>query len=76
MSYAKQKFFEAVNSLVGKQTLVTSAIPFALEKADTVDAKLAALVPELRDGGEIRDALRLKGIHFRGFASTSDGIHG
>ena len=47
-----------------KQTLVTSAIPFALDKADAVDAKLAALVPELRDGGEIRDALRLKGIHF------------
>lgn len=44
--------------------MVTSAIAFPRDHADAVDAALAALVPELRSGGEIRNALRGKSLHF------------
>jgi deferrochelatase/peroxidase EfeB len=43
---------------------VTIAIPFPRENADAVDKLLGDLVPELRSGGRIRDALRFKGVHF------------
>ncbi len=43
---------------------VTIALPFALDKADTVDAILETMIPDLHGNGKIRDALRGKGIHF------------
>lgn len=47
------------------QSLVTSAIPFDLERADTVDAKLKEFRPELfGKDGLIRVALRDQGFHF------------
>ncbi|KWV48359.1 hypothetical protein AS026_01350 [Rhizobium altiplani] len=47
------------------QSLVTSAIPFAVERADAVDAKLKQFRSELfGKEGKIRIALRGQGVHF------------
>src|SRR6185503_9254216 len=49
-----------------KQSLVTAAVPFDRNKADTVDALLETYTFDLRDHdhGKIRIALRGQGIHF------------
>ncbi len=47
------------------QSLVTSAIPFGIERADHVDAKLKEFRPQLfGKEGLIRSALRDQGVHF------------
>ncbi len=43
---------------------VTIALPFALEKADDVDAVMETMIPDLHGSGAARTALRGKGIHF------------
>lgn len=46
------------------QSLVTSAIPIPIARADDVDRLLEKLVPEVRHDGAIRGALRAEAIHF------------
>lgn len=46
------------------QSLVTSAIPFPVARADDVDRLLEKFVKEVRHGGAIRGALRAEAIHF------------